>query len=243
MFADAPAQSADAARALGGLRQGLLRRHHLQRRCPTATQSLIGWMNNWNYAGSIPTSPWRSANSVPRQLALQDIGGKIQLTQQPVGNLSKLHTGAAVTSGSKPITGTISAGISGPTLDLDATFAPGTASQFGLNVHTGGGQLTQIGYDTTTHEVYIDRTKSGDVSFDPTFASVQRAPFPLAGGTVRLHVLVDTSSVEVFTDQGQVVLTDQIFPSPSSTGVSFFANNGTATLVSSIGWHMASIWP
>jgi levanase len=210
---------------------------------PDGNQVLIGWMNNWNYAGSIPTSPWRSADSVPRQLALQDIGGKIQLTQQPVGNLSKLHTGAAVTSGSKPITGTISAGISGPTLDLDATFAPGTASQFGLNVHTGGGQLTQIGYDTTTHEVYVDRTKSGDVSFDPTFASVQRAPFPLAGGTVRLHVLVDTSSVEVFTDQGQVVFTDQIFPSPSSTGVSFFANNGTATLVSSIGWHMASIWP
>ena len=171
-------------------------------------------MNNWNYAGSIPTSPWRSADSVPRQLALQNIGGKIQLTQQPVRNLSKLHTGAAVTSGSKPITGTISAGISGPTLDLDATFAPGTASQFGLNVHTGDGQLTQIGYDTTTHEVYIDRTKSGDVSFDPTFASVQRAPLPLAGGTVRLHMLVDTSSVEVFTDQGQVVFTDQIFPDP-----------------------------
>jgi len=210
---------------------------------PDGNQVLIGWMNNWNYAGSIPTSPWRSADSVPRQLALQDIGGKIQLTQQPVGNLSKLHTGAAVTSGSKPITGTISAGISGPTLDLDATFAPGTASQFGLNVHTGGGQLTQIGYDTTTHEVYVDRTRSGDVSFDPTFASVQRAPFPLAGGTVRLHVLVDTSSVEVFTDQGQVVLTDQIFPSPSSTGVSFFATNGTATLVSGVGWHMASIWP
>ena len=72
---------------------------------------------------------------------------------------------------------------------------------------------------------------------------MQRAPLPLAGGTVRLHMLVDTSSVEVFTDQGQVVLTDQIFPGPSSTGVSFFATNGTATLVSGIGWHMASIWP
>jgi levanase len=136
-----------------------------------------------------------------------------------------------VTSGSKPITGTISAGISGPTLYLDATFAPGTASQFGLNVHTGGGQLTQIGYDTTTHEVYVDRAKSGDVSFDPTFASVQRAPFPLAGGTVRLHVLVDTSSVEVFTDQGQVVLTDQIFPSPSSTSELCFATTWHGHLV------------
>jgi sucrose-6-phosphate hydrolase SacC (GH32 family) len=201
-------------------------------------------MNNWNYAGNIPTSPWRSADTVPRDLALQDIGGKTQLTQQPVANLTKLHTGTAVTSALKPITGTIPAGISGPTLDLDQTFAPGSASQFGLNVHVGNGQQTQIGYDSTTHEVYIDRTKSGDVSFDPTFASVQRAPLATdAQGHVRLHVLVDTSSVEVFTDQGQVVLTDQIFPSPSSNDVTLFANNGTATLVSGTGWHMKSIWP
>ena len=211
---------------------------------PNGNQVLIAWMNNWNYAGNIPTSPWRSADTVPRQLALQDIGGKTQLTQQPVANLTKLHTGTAVTSALKPITGTIPAGISGPTLDLDQTFAPGSASQFGLNVHVGNGQQTQIGYDSTTHEVYIDRTKSGDVSFDPTFASVQRAPLATdAQGHVRLHVLVDTSSVEVFTDQGQVVLTDQIFPSPSSNDVTLFANNGTATLVSGTGWHMASIWP
>ena len=140
-------------------------------------------MNNWQYGGNIPTDPWRSAMSVPRSSPCRTSAARLQLTRSRSANLSKLHTGAAVTSGSKPITGTISAGISGPTLDLDATFGPGTASQFGLNVHTGGGPLTQIGYDTTTHEVYIDRTKSGDVSFDPTFASVQRAPFPLAGGS------------------------------------------------------------
>jgi levanase len=77
----------------------------------------------------------------------------------------------------------------------------------------------------------------------PTFASVQRAPLPLDHGLVRLRILVDTSSVEVFTDQGQVVLTDQIFPAPTSNGVSLFANNGTATLIAGIGWHIKSIWP
>ncbi len=210
---------------------------------PDGQQILIGWMNNWNYAGNIPTSPWRSADSVPRQLALRIIAGKIQLTQQPVPQLNELHTGLPVLGAFKRITGTTPAGINGPTLDLDGVFAAGTAKQFGVNVHTGNGQLTQIGYDTSTNQVYIDRTKSGDVSFDPTFASVQRAPLPLNHGLVRLHVLVDTSSVEVFTDQGQVVLTDQIFPDPTSNGVSLFANGGTATLIAGIGWHMKSIWP
>jgi levanase len=59
---------------------------------------------------------------------------------------------------------------------------------------------------------------------------------------VHLHVLVDTSSVEVFADKGQVVLTDQIFPDPTSNGVSLYAN-GTATLQLEVGWHLKSIWP
>ena len=32
----------------------------------------LGWMNNWQYAQSIPTSPWRSVQSLPRTLALRD---------------------------------------------------------------------------------------------------------------------------------------------------------------------------
>jgi sucrose-6-phosphate hydrolase SacC (GH32 family) len=92
--------------------------------------------------------------------------------------------------------------------------------------------------------VYIDRSKSGDVTFDPAFSVRQAAPLALdARGRVRLHILVDTSSVEVFTDQGQIVLTDQIFPGPDSNGVSLFAAGGTAQLVAGIGWHLQSAVP
>ena len=135
-------------------------------------------------------------------------------------------------------------GISGATLELDGIFEAGSAKQFGVNVHTGKGQFTQVGYDTTTHQVYIDRSASGDVTFNPTFGGRQTAPLRLdRHGRVRLHILVDTSSVEVFTDQGQTVLTDQIFPGPSSNGVRLFATGGTATLVAGIGWHLKSAVP
>ena len=211
---------------------------------PHGQQILIGWMNNWNYAGDIPTSPWRSAMSVPRQLGLTTINGHLQLTQQPVHQLTELRTGRPVIGINQRIKGTQAAGISGATLELDGTFEAGSAKQFGVNVHTGNGELTQIGYDTTTGQVYIDRSKSGDVTFDPTFSGLQTAPLaPDARGRVRLHILVDTSSVEVFTDQGQIVLTDQIFPGPDSNGVSLFAAGGTAKLVAGIGWHLKSAVP
>ena len=211
---------------------------------PHGQQILIGWMNNWNYAGDIPTSPWRSAMSVPRQLGLTTINGRLQLTQQPVRQLTELRTGKPVVGFHQNIRGTQPAGISGATLELAGIFEAGSAKQFGVNVHTGNGELTQIGYDTTTHQVYIDRTKSGDVTFDPTFSVRQTAPLPLdRRGRLHLHILVDTSSVEVFTDRGQIVLTDQIFPGPDSNGVSLFAKGGTAKLIAGIGWHLKSAVP
>ena len=33
---------------------------------PDGKRLWIGWMNNWNYAGSIPTSPWRGAQTFVR---------------------------------------------------------------------------------------------------------------------------------------------------------------------------------
>ena len=39
---------------------------------PNSRRIMIAWMNNWQYAGSIPTDPWRSAMSVPRRTGPTD---------------------------------------------------------------------------------------------------------------------------------------------------------------------------
>ena len=203
----------------------------------------VAWMSNWAYAGQVPTSPWKGAETLPRTLALATVGGKVQLVQQPVQALSTLREGSAVNAqGVTAASTTTALAASGETLELTAHLTAGTASKFGLNVRAGNGQYTQIGYDTRTAQLYIDRTHSGDVSFSPSFSGVQTAPLALDQGGVTLHIVVDASSVEVYADQGQVALTDQIFPNAASTGVSLFADNGTATLDSLQGWHLKSIW-
>ena len=133
--------------------------------------------------------------------------------------------------------------VQGGSLELQADLTPGTAGRSGLDVRSGGGQHTRIGYDAATGEVYLDRTASGATGFDPAFAGVQRAPLALGGGRLSLHVLVDASSVEVYAQNAsgeQVTLTDQIFPDPSSTGVDAFAEGGTAT-VGIQAWQLKSI--
>ena len=58
---------------------------------PDRRRIAIAWMSNWNYAGAIPTSPWRSAMTVPRELALRTIDGRPQLVQRPVRELRSLR--------------------------------------------------------------------------------------------------------------------------------------------------------
>ncbi|MCX5425013.1 GH32 C-terminal domain-containing protein [Streptomyces sp. NBC_00114] len=213
---------------------------------PGGRRVMTAWMNNWNYGQAIPTTPWRSADSFPRQLSLKTVSGRVQLIQQPVRELTTLR-GAGTRVPSTRVTDTTTPlAIRGSALELQADLTPGTADRAGLAVRTGAGQHTRIGYDTTTGEVYIDRTASGATDFDPTFGGVQRAPLALHGGRLSLHVLVDASSVEVYaqnTRGEQVTLTDQIFPDPSSTGVDTFAEGGTATLNHLQAWQLKSIWP
>ncbi|MEV0226022.1 GH32 C-terminal domain-containing protein [Streptomyces sp. NPDC050704] len=214
---------------------------------PGGKRHMIGWMNNWDYGQSVPTSPWRGAQSVPREMALRTVDGQVRLTSKPVGSLESLRqkrpataTGVTVKSTSKPLIGPTA---KGRALDIEATFSLKDADRFGLKVRTGaGGEETVIGYDTTTEELYVDRTRSGVVDFNSTFPGVQTAPLKAKNGKVKLRILVDWSSVEVFGGNGEAVITDQIFPDPSSTGVEVFAEGGTATLDQMRAWQLKSIW-
>jgi fructan beta-fructosidase len=44
---------------------------------------LLGWMSNWDYTQHIPTSPWRSAMTVPRSLRLERTSKGLRLVQEP----------------------------------------------------------------------------------------------------------------------------------------------------------------
>jgi sucrose-6-phosphate hydrolase SacC (GH32 family) len=213
---------------------------------PGGRQPLVGWMNNWQYADKIPTAPWRSTQSEPRDLTLRRIGNRTELIQTPVRELRTLHAAPAYTVQDRTVTGTrtlAGPGSRGKALDIVATFDAGTADRFGLKVFVGHGQQTIIGYDTTTQMLYVDRRRSGDVRFHPQFASISRAPLTQPGnGQVKLRVLVDHSSVEVFADHGQRVITDQVFPGASSDRVQLFAEGGSATVRLLKMWRMESIW-
>ena len=60
-------------------------------------------------------------------------------------------------------------------------------------------------------QLVFDRTRSGMVDFSEVFPATHKAP--LEGLTVsHMRVFVDLSSVEVFLNDGHVVMTELVFP-------------------------------
>lgn len=210
---------------------------------PGGRRIAIGWMNNWNYAGAIPTSPWRSAMSVPRELALRTIDGAPRLVSAPVRELARLRGPSWRGNGRRRALAagtTVTLPVRGKALEIKARLRVGQAGRAGLRVRTGDGEATVIGYDAGARELYVDRRESGADAFSRDFAGVQRAPLRARNGKVRLHVLVDWSSVEVFGDRGQVVISDQIFPRADSDGVQLFAEGAGAVVESLKAWPLRS---
>ncbi len=207
----------------------------------------LAWMSNWRYASAIPTYPWRGSMTLPREVGLTRTAEGVRLVQQPAREIEKLRGKPVVKLGGveiKPGTDPLDErDVEGRVLDIEADFAPGKATRFGIRVREGKGACTIIGYDVRLREMFVDRRKSGRVDFHPDFAGFHSAPLPLGkNGRVSLRVIVDDSSVAVFGNDGRAVITDRIFPDASQTGVSLFAEEGAARLDSISICPLESIW-
>ncbi len=190
----------------------------------------IGWMNNWETCLN-PTQPWRSAMSIPRQLSLRRIDGKLRLCQKPVAELKTLRTKEIALKDLVLRNAVHPLSVKGQQLEIVLEVEPGSAKEVGLRVLKGAKGQTEIGYSAADKSLFVDRTRSGIVDFHPAFAGRHKGPMSvLADGSIRLHLLVDASSVEVFGNDGEMAITDLVFPESGADQVELFAAGGEAKI-------------
>ncbi len=214
---------------------------------PSDRRIVVGWLNNWQYANRIPTSPWRSAQSLPRSLSLVTAdNGDIQLRQQPVREYRRLRTGAHFAANDRRVPAGVheldSPRAVGRVAEIVAEFEPGNADEFGLQVLKGEDEATLVGYDVHREQAFVDRREAGESSFSDAFAGRHAGPLPLTDGRVRLHAFVDRSAVELFAGDGRTVVTDRVFPTEHGDGLAIYARGGSARLVRLSVWPLKSSW-
>ena len=206
----------------------------------------IGWMNNWQYAQTIPTSPWRSAQSLPRELSLKPVDNQLRLIQQPVQVLQKLRqqhyhfSNTTLESINSQLT---SRKIKGQCLEIRLTAHMSGKDKAGIKVRKDSNQVTIIGYDGHKEEIFLDRKRSGQSDFHDNFAEIHSAPLQLSKNILKLHIFVDRSSIEVFANNGERVITDRIFPNFESDEIELFGDFGNDVPIQSLDiWKLKSIW-
>lgn len=191
----------------------------------------IGWCNNWSYADKLPTGDWQGMMTIPRSLQLETLPEGITLLQQPIAELAQLRATSFMLAPRQLLADQeVSLPIRGSAVEIIATFATETATEFGLQLRKGADEQTVVGYETTTATLFVDRTRSGESSFSTQFPGRHSAPLALQNGMLKLHIFVDTSSIEVFANDGERVITDLIFPDPGSQQILFYTRNGTVAL-------------
>ena len=200
----------------------------------------LGWMSNWQYANDVPTAPWRSAMSMPRELGLKRTAAGLRLVQNPVRELRSLRgprhrfRGGSVAAANAWLERDA---IHGDLLEIQAEFTLLPKGNAGVRLFRGAREETSVCVDGDRGRVYLDRTRSGNVAFHSKFPGVYSAPLAVGASRVRLHLFLDACSVEASVNDGEAWLTALVFPSAESRGVQLFGSE-TGSRIASL-----EVWP
>ena len=168
----------------------------------------------------------------------------IRLIQQPVREMKMLRgkefhlKNVSVAEANRRIK---EAGISGDALEITAELAPENTDEIGFQVRKGGAQETLVGISRRQKSVFIDRNKAGEVSYSKEAAGRHSGQIHQASG-VKLQIFVDRSSVETFVNDGEVTLTDRIYPLQQSEDIELYSLNGNGKVKSLFIWKLDSVW-
>jgi fructan beta-fructosidase len=207
----------------------------------------LGWMNNWSYARDVPTFPWKGSLIIPRQLNLQESdSGELQLMFSPIVELQAIRkrsiclTDLIIPDSAEFL---LEENFVGGAYEIIVEYQLGTASEFGLIVRNELNDRTVVGYNIETQKMFVDRRDSGVIDFSNCFSvDVQSAPLLSESNILKLHVFVDWSSIEVFADDGRVVMTNLIFPQSKYNRLKFFARGGDVQVRCCQVWEMGTVW-
>lgn len=183
---------------------------------------MLGWINNWTYANQIPTETWRGAFSIPRELKLTETSDGLRLSQKPINEFNTLRNEEV--GDLKSLTTN--------SFELELEIPDGG----GVHLFKSGTEQTTIRYQDG--KLYLDRSKSGNVSFQKDFASVESITINQKHPVITVTIIVDQSIIEVISKDGLYAITDQVFPTSEKSTHELFGNAQVKK-----GWKLKSIIP
>lgn len=182
---------------------------------PWGRRIMIAWMNMWESHMPEQEEGFAGAMTIPRELILEN--GKLK--SKPVPELEKRRKNHKGYSNIRVEGESVLPGIEGNAVELKVTIDAKDASQFGLKLRAGNNEETELLYIKEERSIVLDRSLSGKGP-----GGIRRAEIELEDKLLTLHVFIDHSSVEVFINDGEKVMTARIYPEKDSTSIRFFSD-------------------
>lgn len=174
----------------------------------------LGWMSNWQYANNVPTTQYRSTNTIARDLTLYKVDEELYLRSKPSAEIEKargkkINLPAFKVSGIHEVESLLTD--NNGAYELDMIIENAGSSKIAFSLVNGKGEKVSMYYDVVRKQFVMDRSVSGVVDFSRDFPAVTVAPVDNTD-TIHLRLFVDRSSIEAFGEDGKFVMTNLVFP-------------------------------
>lgn len=189
---------------------------------PDGRRVMIGWMQNWDTCNlRSKDEPWFGQMSLPRELFVKN--GR--LYQKPIRELDEMRANKVV---HKDITfsGELSLeGVKGRCIDMELELRPADTEKlyqkFSLQLAKNQDCHTSLSFRPHESILKVDRKFSGSRR---AIIHQRRCLVNNKDKTIKLRVILDRFSVEVFINDGEQVMTATLYTELSADAISFVAD-------------------
>lgn len=190
---------------------------------PDGRRLLVGWLGMPEIDYPTDHQGWAHCLTLPRELTIE----QGELRQRPVQELTQLRGQRYHVNHTVDNQHHLLSSIQGAQYEMLVQISDIQATRIGIELRIGNNEKTVLYYQPELEKLTLDRSLSGQ-PLALEYGTTRSCSLSVDEGKVTLHLFVDTSSIEIFANDGRKVLTARIFPHPDSTGISLFAEDGSA---------------
>lgn len=189
---------------------------------PDGRRVMIGWMQNWDTCSYKEQNiQWFGQMSLPRELSIKN--GR--LFQNPIKELEDMRSNEVVHK-DVSFSGTIGLdGIKGRTIDMEIEIRPEEGQdiyrKFAIRFAQNEQYYTSLSFHPRDSILKIDRKFSGSRR---AIIHQRRSQVNDKDGKLKLRIILDRFSVEVFVNDGEQALSAILYTDQEADGISFFAD-------------------
>lgn len=190
---------------------------------PDGRRVMIGWMQNWDTCSLTDRKDmqWFGQMSLPRELTIKD--GR--LIQRPIRELDNFRSGKSEYRNIEINDDLELNGIKGRLVDMELTIRPKNKDnifhKFAVRFAQNEKYRTSLSFRPKESVLKIDRKFSGSRR---AYIHQRRCLVADNCGELKLRIILDRFSVEVFVNDGEQVMTAAILTDISADGISFFSD-------------------